>query len=104
MAKKNKKMSYNGNSKSKHKAAPYPHFRRYKKSNHPALIIGEQPVEEYRYRKVMHSPKDGKRNNEKVDPNPNPSDKRPMYIGKRVRHDKKSNFDSIPLPWQYPKK
>lgn len=80
----------------------YPHFRYYKKSKHPALIIGEQPIEEYRYRKVMHSPKDGSRNNEKVVPNPNARDPNPMYIGKRVRHDKKKNFEANPLPWKYP--
>lgn len=82
----------------------YPHFRYYRKSKHPALIVGEKPIEEYRYRKVMHSEKDGRHLNEKVYPNPNPKDKKPMYIGKRVRHDKKSNFEKNPLPWIYPKK
>ena len=82
----------------------YPHFRYYRKSKHPALIVGEQPVEEYKYRKVMHSKKDGRHLNEKVYPNPDPKDKNPMYIGKRVRHDKKRNFASKPLPWKYPKK
>ncbi len=42
--------------------APYPHFRHYKKSGHPALIVGEQKREgekdEYKFRKVMHSEKD----------------------------------------------
>ena len=95
--------------------APYPHFRYYKKSKHPALIIGEQKnvqqtlqgkkeFDEYKYRKVMHSEKDGGRNNEKIYPNPNPKDDRPMYIGKRVRHDDKDNFEDYPLPWKYPKK
>ncbi len=82
----------------------YPHFRYYKKSKHPALITGERSEEEYNYRKVMHSKKDGKRNNEEVYPNPNPKDKKPMYIGKRVRHDKKSFFEKYILPWKYPKK
>ena len=82
----------------------FPHFRYYKKSKHPALIVGEQPVDEYRFRKVMHSEKDGKRNNEKVYPNPNPRDPDPMYIGRRVRHDKKTEFETRPLPWKYPKK
>lgn len=88
----------------KHVSASYPHFRYYKKSKHPALIVGEQPVEEYKYRKVMHSEKDGRHLNEKVYPNPNKKDKKPMYIGKRVRLDKKSNFEDKPLPWKYPKK
>ncbi len=112
---KSKTSSKNGGGKSrttscpKRVEAPYPHFRYYKKSKHPALIVGEQKdketkVDEYRYRKVMHAEKDGKRNNEKVYPNPDPKDKEPMYIGRRVRHDKKESFNEKPLPWKYSKK
>ena len=82
----------------------YPHFREYLKSKHPALIVDEHSSDEYKYRKVMHGKKDGKRNNEEVIPNPNPRDKRPMYIGKRVRHDKKKHFSSWKYPWKYNKK
>lgn len=96
-----KKPTRNNGSAQKEK---FPHFRYYKKSGHPALIVGEQPIDEYKYRKVMHSEKDGKRNNEKVFPNPDKRDKKPMYIGKRVRHDKKQNFEPKPLPWKYPTK
>ena len=88
--------------------APYPHFRYYRKSGHPTLVVGEQRDEnntdEYRYRKVTHSERDGRHLNEKIDPNPNPKDPDPMYIGKRVRHDDKNNFELMPLPWKYPKK
>lgn len=96
--------------------AGYPHFRYYKKSGHPALIVGEQKgrkadkagkeyvTDEYRYRKVMHGSKDGERTNEMVYPNPNTKDPNPMYIGKRVRHDEKRNFEDVPLPWKYPGK
>lgn len=87
----------------KHIPEQYPHFRYYKKSKHPALIVGEQPIDEYRFRKVTHSVSDGQRNNEKVYPNPNPQDKKPMYIGKRIRHDKKINFGRK-YPWIYKKK
>lgn len=102
--------------KAKRVEAPYPHFRYYKKSKHPALIVGEQKgkktdkqgnereTEEYRYRKVMHGEKEGGRTNETVFPNPNPNDPEPMRIAKRVRHDDKENFDPKPLPWKYPKK
>lgn len=93
---------------SKRVEAPYPHFRYYKKSKHPALIVGEQKTgikEEYRYRKVTHSERDGRHLNEKVYPNPNPKDPDPMYIGKRVRHEEKRHFEERPLPWIYrPKK
>lgn len=91
--------------------APYPHFRYYKKSKHPALIVGEQKgvkdekeIEEYRYRKVMHGEKEGGRTNETLYPNPDSSDPKPMRIAKRVRHDNKENFEERPLPWKYPKK
>ncbi len=86
------------------KQSEYPHFRYYKPSKHPALVVDEHSTEEYKYRKVMHSEKDGKRTNEKVHPNPNPKDKKPMYIGKRIRHDKKVKFEDFILPWKYPGK
>ena len=82
----------------------YPHFRKYKPSNHPALITGEYSEEEYRYRKVTHSEKDGRHLNEKVEPNPNPKDKKPMYIAKRERHDEKKKFSKWKFPWKYKKK
>ena len=86
----------------KKKKETYPHFRRYKKSGHPALIIAEHSEKEYNYRKVMHSERDGRHLNERVFPNPDPRDKKPMYIGKRVRHDEKKHFGNK-LPWKYPK-
>lgn len=82
----------------------FPHFRLYTKSNHPALIVGEKSSEEYNYRKVTHSERDGRHLNERVYPNPNTKDKRPMFIVKRVRHDKKINFSKWKYPWQYKKK
>lgn len=88
-------------------AETYPHFRRYKKSGHPALIVGEQKTEtkeEYKFRKVMHGEKDGRHRNEEVYPNPNPEDKKPMHISNRVRHDEKSFFSSWKYPWIYKKK
>lgn len=78
--------------KIKKNSESYPHFRNYKKSGHPALIVSERSEEEYNYRKVTHSERDGRHLNEKVFPNPNPRDQKPMYIGKRTRHDKKIFF------------
>ncbi len=100
--KKKKSTSARGG-KSVKKEPGYPHFRYYKPSKHPALIVEERSKEEFNYRKVMHSERDGNRKNEKVYPNPNPKDNRPMYIGKRIRHDKKNKFDGV-LPWKYPSK
>ena len=86
----------------------YPHFRYYNKSKHPALIVGEQKqksndkvFDEYNYRKVTHNERDGRHLNEKVFPNPNRYDKKPMYIAKRVRHDIKDNFSKWKYPWKY---
>lgn len=82
----------------------FPHFRKHKKSNHPALIVSEKSSSEYNYRKVTHSERDGRHLNEKVYPNPNPKDNKPMYIGKRIRHDEKSNFSNWIYSWKYKKK
>ena len=92
---------------SKRVEAPYPHFRYFKKSQHPALIVGEQKTEqkeEYRYRKVMHGDRDGRHLNEVVYPNPDPKDSEPMHIARRVRHEEKKHFNDTPLPWKYLKK
>ena len=98
---KNKKISKN----KKHisRGTQYPHFRYYRKSGHPALIVGERSKKEYNYRKVMHGERDGRHLNEEVYPNPKPNDPNPMYIGKRVRHDDKVYFRER-LSWKYPKK
>ncbi len=101
MLKKNKKPTRKNVSAQKE---IFPHFRYYKKSGHPALIVGEQPIDEYKYRKVTHSERDGRHLNEKVSPNPNPKDKNPMYIAKRVRHDSKKHFSKWIYPWNYKKK
>ncbi len=78
----------------------YPHFRRYKKSNHPAMITGEYSQKEWKYRKVMHDDKDGRHLNEMIYPNPNPLDPDPMYVAKRVRHDDKNNFSKWRYKWK----
>lgn len=88
------------------KPEKFPHFRYYRKSGHPALITAEYSEKEYKYRKVMHGDRDGRngRTNEKVFPNPDPNETEPMYIAKRVRHDKKNAFEPFILPWKYPSK
>ena len=72
----------------------YPHFRYYKKSKHPALITGEHSKEEYKYRKVMHSEKDGKRNNEK---RPRKYRKRYVKRGGRTKKSRKTIRKSTPF-------
>lgn len=47
--------------------------------------------------------KDGRHPNKIVYPIPDPKDSEPAYIAKRVRHDKKDNFEPKPLPWKYKK-
>lgn len=78
----------------------FPHFRLYRKSGHPALIVAEHSETEYKYRKVMHGERDGRHINEKVFPNPKKGDPNPMYIARRVRHDKKKYFGRR-LKWKY---
>ena len=87
--------------------APFPHFRYYKKSKHPALILGETKEDKNRYlfRKVSHSSNVArKRGYEVVTPNPDPSDPNPMIIERRKRVDSKDNFERVPKPWVYRKK
>lgn len=81
----------------------FPHFRLYHKSKHPALITGEHSSQEWKYRKVTHSEREGRHINEKVFPNPDKRDNRPMYIVKRTRHDSKQNFSTWKYPWKYKK-
>lgn len=78
----------------------YPHFRKYKKSKHPAMITSEYSVNEWNYRKVMHGEKDGRHTNEVFFPNPNPLDSKPMYVARRVRHDNKNNFSKWRYNWK----
>jgi hypothetical protein len=87
------------------RAEKFPHFRLYKKSNHPALITGERiPTDEYNYRKVTSSEREGRRPNEKVEPNPDKTKSTPMFIVKRTKHDRKKNFSADVFPWDYPPK
>ena len=81
----------------------YPHFRHYKKSGHPALILGEEK-DEYHFRRVTSSPKCGHHTNEKIFPNPDKRRNTPMYIVKQHQKDKKKYFSSWKYPWKYPKK
>ncbi len=85
----------------------FPHFRKYKRSNHPALIIGlakiKKEADGFLYRKTSHSPGVSKKKCDKIDPNPNPNDNRPMYIEKRKRADFKFRFGEK-LNWKFPQK
>ena len=81
----------------KDEESTYPHFRFYFKSKHPAMITAEHSKDEWQYRKVMHSDRDGRHLNETFDPNPDSSDKEPMHVARRKRHDRKDNFSK----WQY---
>ena len=85
----------------------FPHFRKYKRSNHPALIVGSATIKKnddgFLYRKTSHSPGVSKRSSEKVSPNPNPKDPNPMYIEKRKRADYRHKFGEK-LNWKLPQK
>ena len=85
----------------------FPHFRIYKKSKHPALILDYANIDKhhdgYLYRKTSHSKKMTQKGCEKVFPNPNPIDQKPMYIEKKKRVDYKMQFGKK-LPWEFPQK
>lgn len=86
--------------KQKRKNEEYPHFRKYFKSNHPALILSDQK-DDYEFRRVTSSEFSGHHRNEKVEPNPDRTRKTPMYIVKQRQRDKKKRFSSWKYPWKY---
>lgn len=87
----------------KKKKETFPHFRHYKKSGHPALILSEEK-QDYNFRRVTSSEYSGHHRNEKVYPNPDKRKKTPMYIVKQRQRDKKEKFSKWKYSWKYPKK
>ncbi len=74
-------------------------FRRYKKKEsgkrHPKLIVDEFQ-NDYGYMGLTESQKKGKHHyNIPLSNNPKKNDKRPAYLRKDVRYDKKDNFGAI---------
>ena len=67
------------------------HFRIYLVSKHPAYIIDEEG-DYYYFHRVTSSPKSGHHKNWKIEPNPDPNRKTPMYIIKMEQKDKKGRF------------
>ena len=82
----------------------FPHFRHYKKSGHPALILSEESGKRYKFRRVTSSEFSGHHRNEKIEPNPDKKRKTPMYIVKQKQTDYKNKFSRWKYPWKYPKK
>lgn len=89
--------------KNKNSEEEFPHFRRYNKSGHPALILGEVE-DDYKFRRVTSSEFSGHHRNEKVYPNPDKRKTTPMYIVKQRQSDKKKFFSKKKYPWKYPNK
>ena len=100
MSYKKKKSS----SKPKKTKEKFPHFRLYKKSGHPALILSEDTDEKYKFRRVTTSEFSGHHRNECIDPNPDKRRKTPMYIVKQRQSDYKTKFSKWKYPWEFPKK
>ena len=67
------------------------HFRIYLKSGHPAYII-DQEGNYYYFHRVTSAPKCGHHANWKIEPNPDPTRKTPMYIVHQEQKDIKQNF------------
>ena len=74
------------------------HFRKYKKSGHPAYIVDEEN-EDFIFHRVTSSEKSGHHKNWKVEPNPDKNKKTPMYIVKQEQQDRKKHFDKEPLKY-----
>ena len=91
-------------SKPKKTKEKFPHFRRYKKSGHPALILSEDTNKKYKFRRVTSSEFSGHHRNERIEPNPDKRRRTPMYIVKQRQSDYKKNFSTWKYPWKFPKK
>ena len=89
--------------KAKVQKEQFPHFRKYFKSNHPALILNEKG-EDYEFRRVTSSEFSGHHRNEMIDPNPDRTRKTPMFIVKAKQQDNKKRFSTWTYPWKYPSK
>ena len=97
---KNKKTSV----KPRKNKETYPHFRHYKKSGHPALILSPNSDDKYNFRRVTSSEFSGHHRNEKIEPNPDSRRDTPMYVVKQRQTDLRKNFSSWRYSWKYPKK
>ena len=86
------------------KKKKFPHFRHYKKSGYPALILSEDTEEKYKFKRVTSSEFSGHHRNERIEPNPDKRRKTPMYIVKQRQSDYKKNFSTWKYPWKFPEK
>lgn len=86
--------------KKKNKKGYEKHFRKYFKSNHPALIVDEDKTT-YDFHRVTSSEFSGRHRNIKVYPNPDKTRKTPMFIVKQKQNDKKERFSKWKYPWKY---
>ena len=81
----------------------YPHFRHYGKSGHPALILSEDGIDKYKFRRVTSSEFSGHHRNQCIFPNPDKRRSTPMYIVKQKQSDYKKSFSKWKYPWELPK-
>ena len=70
--------------KSRKTKETYPHFRHYKKSGHPALILSPEGDDKYKFRRVTSSEFSGHHKNEKIEPNPDKRRKSCKYCKSRI--------------------
>lgn len=79
--------------KSKTKKPFRRHFRQYRRSGHPAFIVGES-AKDFNFHRVTSSTRSGHHSNWKIDPNPQIGRNTPMYIVKAEQTDSKSWFSN----------
>lgn len=73
------------------------HFRIYLKSGHPAYIVDEEG-NKFLFHRVTKSPKSGHHTNWEINPNPDKTKKKPMYIVHNQEEDYKYLF-TAELPY-----
>ncbi|MCI1245267.1 MAG: hypothetical protein LKG11_04935 [Bacilli bacterium] len=72
------------------------HFRKYRKSNHPSLIVGDDG-RAYDFIGLTHSPYSGGHKCHELSSNPDPRDPRKSYLRRELRSDSHHSFRK-PIP------
>lgn len=75
------------------------HFRKYRKSNHPSLIVGDDG-REYDFIGLTHSPRSGGRKCHELSRNPDPKDVRKSYLRRELRSDSHRSFKKPLSGWR----
>lgn len=78
-------------------------FRKYKKNGHPAYIY-EKVGDKFRFLGITHSDVGEGVTKKRLEVNPNPEDKKPVYMKKTSEIDKVNRFGNVKKGWKLSEK